>query len=60
MDIVCALIEYGARVSAESEDGFTPLHIAVRNGFSDIVSMLLENGASPNCCAKVSLLVPNS
>jgi len=53
MDIVCVLIEYDARVSAESEDGFTPLHIAVRDGLSDIVSMLLENGASPKCYAKV-------
>jgi len=60
MDIICALIEYGARVSAESEDGFIPLHIAVRDGLSDIVSMLLENCASPNCYAKVSLIVPNS
>jgi len=59
MDIVCALIGYGARVSAKSEDGCTPLHIAVKDGLSDIVSMLLENSASPKCYAKVSLIVPN-
>jgi len=60
MGFVCALIEYGARVSAESENGFTPLHAASRNGLSDIVTMLLENGASPNCYTKVSLPFPNS
>src|SRR5262245_15326522 len=42
------LLEHGADVRARSEDGRTALHIAaMRNGGSDVVTMLLAHGADP-------------
>jgi len=57
MDIATSLLEYGARANAESKNGFTPLHLAAQEGHTDMVSLLLENGANSNCYATVSLLV---
>jgi len=42
------LIKKGADVNARDPFGGTPLMIAAKRGFSNIVSALLENGADPN------------
>ncbi|KXH65986.1 hypothetical protein CSAL01_02126 [Colletotrichum salicis] len=47
-DAVILLLEDGAEVNAQFEEGETPLEIASRNGRRDIVSMLLTKGADPN------------
>jgi len=44
--IVELLIQNGARIDAETADGMTPLHLAVRYGCVDSVAILLAAGAN--------------
>lgn len=37
------------------QNGFTPLHLASQHGYTDMVSLLLESGASPNSRSKNGL-----
>ena len=43
-----ALRDKGAEVNARDNNGWTPLHVAVQVGASDIVKELLTRGADPN------------
>jgi ankyrin repeat protein len=47
-DVVNALIEAGAEVSATDDAGWTPLHLAVANGRMEIARSLLAAGADAN------------
>ena len=42
------LAEDASRTSAFSEDGFTPLHLAIFGGQEEASRLLLERGADPN------------
>jgi len=42
------LIDKGADIEARNEDGWTPLIIASNYGYSEIVRVLIENGADAN------------
>ena len=49
------LVEHGADVSAQDEDGRTPLHWASSRGDVDVARMLVERGADTDtifcrCC----------
>lgn len=57
MDVATAMLEYGGQADAVSKNGFSPLHLAAMQGHTDIVSLLLENGATANCFATVCLFV---
>lgn len=46
--VVRILLEERAVVNWLSRDGYTPLHLAVRKGFTDIVKILVERGADPS------------
>jgi hypothetical protein len=46
-DIVSLLLKHGARINAQSNNGFTLLHWATENGREAVASLLLENGADP-------------
>ncbi|PKK51854.1 hypothetical protein CI102_5877, partial [Trichoderma harzianum] len=47
LNILQQLLKVGAKIDAVSEAGNqTPLHIAVRNKYRDIVKILLDKGAS--------------
>ena len=39
------LLENGADANTKNDDGDTPLHESARNSYTDIVRLLLENGA---------------
>ena len=44
-DVVSVLLDAGANVNVENDDGYTPLVFAVRKGHADVVQVLLERGA---------------
>ena len=46
------LIENGADAQTFAPDGFTPLHRAAQNGYSDICTLLLSCGAQVNAATK--------
>lgn len=45
---VAALLEYGAKVDALDEDGFSPLAVGCEVGSAECVSLLLQGGADRN------------
>lgn len=40
------LIDHGANVNAEDEDGHTPLHHAAIEGYTDAIRYLIRNGGN--------------
>lgn len=54
MDIATSLLEFGAKSSAESKAGFTPLHLASQEGHTDMASLLLGHQAQVDAKAKVT------
>ena len=42
------LIEHGADVTAENNDGDTPLHLALRAGEEDVARVIIECGSIQN------------
>lgn len=51
-EIAELLIKNGADVQAFAPDGFTPLHRAAQNGYSDICTLLIDHGAQVNDATK--------
>jgi ankyrin repeat protein len=49
LDVIRALIEGGADVNATQHGGYTPLLQAAAAGKKDLVLLLLEHGARPDC-----------
>jgi uncharacterized protein len=43
-----AVFENGGNINLQNRYGWTPLHIAIRRGRSDMVAYLIENGADIN------------
>ena len=46
-EMIQRLLDHGAKVDEENEEGETPLMIASSNGYLDVVRILLEHGAQP-------------
>ena len=42
------LLNFGADVDAQEEEGYTPLHFAVAGGHTRVLAMLLAAGADVN------------
>lgn len=42
-DLIRLLIDHGADVSAQTEDGWSALHLASRNGHAGLARMLTEH-----------------
>ena len=42
------LIEAGAKLNEGNAHGLIPLHLAVQNGFNEMTSLLVQNGADLN------------
>lgn len=53
MNIVIYLIQHGANPDVPTVRGETPLHLAARANQSDIIRILLRNGAHVDASARV-------
>ena len=49
---------YSLHVNIQS--GFTPLHAASRMGHSDVVKILIQNGADINLASEVEIIITGS
>jgi|GEM_PF-6451774 len=57
--IARALLENKASIDAPNSSGLTPLHLAARHAYTlEMVQLLLDYGANPNCIAKENELHP--
>ena len=56
-DIANVLLRHGAKVNVQDKHGHTALGIAVLNGFTGIVDLLLQKNADINVKNEVSLSV---
>ena len=48
MQVAEKLIEAGANLNEPNAHGLIPLHLAVQNGFNEMTSLLVQNGADLN------------
>jgi len=48
LDLVPELIRHGADVNAASQNGWTPLMLAILHDAQSLAKLLLDNGADPN------------
>ena len=55
-EIVSILIQYGAAVNIQSQNGFTPLYMAAQENHDQVVKLLLSNGANQSLATEVSNL----
>ena len=55
MNIVIYLIQHMANPDVQTVRGETPMHLAVRSGQTDIIRVLLRNGAQVDAKARVNL-----
>lgn len=58
MNIVIFLLQHEANPDVPTVRGETPLHLAARAKQTDIIRILLRNGAKVDARARVRLLVP--
>lgn len=54
-EIVNILIQYGAAVNIQSQNGFTPLYMAAQENHDQVVKLLLSNGANQSLATEVTL-----
>ena len=52
-EIVNILIQYGAQVNIQSQNGFTPLYMAAQENHDYVVKILLNNGANQSLATEV-------
>jgi ankyrin len=60
MNIVIFLLQHGANANAPTMRGETPLHLASRANQTDIVRILLRNGAQVDARARVRTAAPSA
>lgn len=53
VEIVNILIQYGAAVNIQSQNGFTPLYMAAQENHDQVVKLLLSNGANQSLATEV-------
>lgn len=59
-DVVVTLVEHGALVNVQSQNGFTPLYMAAQENHDRVVKYLLANGANQNLATEVCLIIMNT
>lgn len=55
-DVVKLLVEHGASVNVQSQNGFTPLYMAAQENHDNVVKYLLSNGANQSLATEVRVL----
>lgn len=55
-EIVNILIQYGAAVNIQSQNGFTPLYMAAQENHDQVVKLLLNNGANQSLATEVDFI----
>ena len=48
LDLATFLVSKGAKLDFESEHGITPLKLASKRGYTDLVGYILQEGSDPN------------
>lgn len=56
MKVVCKLLEHGADLSVTDAHGSTPFIVAVKHGLGELVTLLIDRGASKDDFSKVFFL----
>lgn len=56
-EIVNILIQYGAAVNIQSQNGFTPLYMAAQENHDQVVKLLLSNGANQSLATEVNICI---
>ncbi|KAH7117653.1 ankyrin repeat-containing domain protein [Dendryphion nanum] len=46
--ILSILLEFGAEINSQNDDGRIAMHFAIYTGFESLLRMLLQHGADPN------------
>lgn len=54
-EVVKILVEKGAKVNVQSQNGFTPLYMAAQENHDGVVKYLLSKGASQSLATEVRL-----
>lgn len=52
-EVVKLLVEHGASVNVQSQNGFTPLYMAAQENHDNVVKYLLSNGANQSLATEV-------
>jgi ankyrin repeat protein len=60
VDLAWFFIEHGGDVTAQDEDGLTPLHRASLNGFVDLAPLLVEHGTDVTTQATPQIQQPTT
>lgn len=55
-EVVKLLVQHGASVNVQSQNGFTPLYMAAQENHDSVVKYLLANGANQSLATEVILL----
>lgn len=55
-EVVKILVERGAQVNVQSQNGFTPLYMAAQENHDGVVKYLLSKGASQTLATEVSII----
>lgn len=53
-EVVKHLVEHGASVNVQSQNGFTPLYMAAQENHDAVVRFLLANGGNQSLATEVS------
>ena len=56
-EVVRLLVQHGAAVNVQSQNGFTPLYMAAQENHDNVVKFLLANGANQSLATEVRHLL---
>lgn len=56
-EVVSILIQYGAAVNIQSQNGFTPLYMAAQENQDEVVKLLLSNEANQSLATEVNIQI---